>query len=302
MSDKTKILVTGATGAQGGSVARALLTDGNFAVRALSRNPDSEKAAALRASGAEVVGGDLADRASIEAALAGCTACFGVTNFWEHFEAEFEQGKNLIEAVAASGVSDFILSTLPPVEKTTDGELSVPHFDIKAELETLARRLTPGAAFTHVAFYYENFLHSAPPQKQPDGTYAFGFPQGETKLAAVAAEDLGGVVTPVFRDFGAFRGRVIGVVGDDRPAADYAAVLSRVTGVNIRYNFIPRDVFAGLGFPGADDLANMFDFNRRFIPGRPADLQMSKKLYPAIQTFDTWAERNRSALTALVTA
>jgi len=300
MSSQTKIMVTGATGAQGGSVARALLADGHFAVRALSRNPDSEKAAALRAAGAEVVRGDLADSTSVKKALEGCTACFGVTNFWEHFDAEFEQGKNLIEAVAAAGIKDFILSTLPPVKKATNGELSVPHFDTKAELETLTRRLIPGAAFTHVAFYYENFIHFMPPQKQADGTWAFGFPQGETKLAAVAVEDLGGVVAPVFHDLDSWRGKVIGIVGDDRPATDYAAVLSRVTGATIRYNHIPREVYAGFGFPGADDLANMFDFNRRFILNRQDDLKMSKKLYPAIRNFDSWAEQNKTALTALV--
>lgn len=300
MSNKPTIMVTGATGAQGGSVARALLADGHFSVRALTRNPESEKAAALRAAGAEVVRGDLSDAAGVEKALEGCTACFGVTNFWEHFDAEFEQGQNLVEAVVAAGIQDFILSTLPPVEKATEGELSVPHFDIKAELETLTRRLIPGAAFTHVAFYYENFLHFTPPQKQADGSYAFGFPQGDTRLAAVAVEDLGGVVAPVFRDFNSWRGKVIGVVGDDRPATDYAAVLSRVTGVTIRYNHIPREVFAGFGFPGAEELANMFDFNRRFILNRQDEFKMSKKLYPAIRNFDSWAEQNKSALTALV--
>ncbi|TPW10376.1 MAG: NmrA-like family domain-containing 1 [bacterium] len=300
MSGRKTILVTGATGAQGGSVARALLADGHFHVRALTRNPGSEKAAALKAAGAELATGDLADQASIEKALSGCSACFGVTNFWEHFDAEFEQGKNLIEAVAALGVRDFILSTLPPVEKATNGELAAPHFDIKAELETLARRLTPGAAFTHVAFYYENFLNTL--QKQPDGSIAFGFPQGDTPLAAVSVDDLGGVVVPVFRDIESYRGKVVGIVGDDRPPADYAAVLSRVTGVPIRYNHIPKDVFAGFGFPGADDLANMFDFNRRFIPNRKADLELARKLFPAIQSLDTWAERNKAALTAQVKA
>ena len=133
------ILVTGATGAQGGSVARHLLERGRFAVRALTRNPGSEAANALRDAGAEVVQGDLNDPASLRAALAGCYGCFGVTNFWEHFGGEEEQGRNLIDAVAASDIQHFVFSSLPHVSKPTGGELDVPHFDIKARVEDYAR-------------------------------------------------------------------------------------------------------------------------------------------------------------------
>jgi len=302
MASPTTILVTGATGAQGGSVARALLEHGGFAVRALTRHPGSEKAAALRGAGADVVAGDLDNRASIEAALYGCEACFGVTNFWEHFEKEFDHGKNLIEAAAAAGVRKFLYSSLPAVEKSTDGELKAPHFDIKAELETLARRLLPGSAFAHLMFYYENFRDSSPPRRQDDGSYAFGFPQGDTPLAAVSVDDVGPVLTAVFADFDNWRGKVVSVVGDIMPPADYAAMLSRVTGARVVYNHVPMGVFAALGFPGADDLANMFDFYRRFAPDRRADWEQSKRLYPGIRTFEQWATDHRAELTALMPA
>src|SRR5689334_15924545 len=103
MVDKRMILVTGATGAQGGGVARQLLKDAKFRVRCLTRDPKSPKAAALGRAGAELVKGDLADTRSLTAALTGCYGCFGVTNFWEHFGGEYQHGINLVDAVKAAG-------------------------------------------------------------------------------------------------------------------------------------------------------------------------------------------------------
>ncbi|MEA2462544.1 MAG: hypothetical protein QOJ98_291, partial [Acidobacteriota bacterium] len=137
--NRKKILVVGATGAQGGSVARNLLARGRFDVRALTRNANSPAAQELRALGAEIVQGDLDDPASIRVAVEGCYGVFGVTNFWEHFQREAEQGRNLVAAVADAGVQHFVFSTLPPVEKATNGALRSPHFDIKAEHEEYAR-------------------------------------------------------------------------------------------------------------------------------------------------------------------
>jgi len=293
MSNRTTILVVGATGAQGGSVARHLLASGRYAVRALTRNPNSDKAKALAAAGAELARGDLSDPAALRAALAGCEGAFGVTNFWEHFGKEYEQGKNLIDAVAAAGVKRFVFSSLPHIEKLSGGELKSPHFDIKARLEDYARGLGLPVAFVHLAFYYENFLHFFPPKKQADGSFGFGFPQGDTPLAGVAVADLGGVVLPIFDRFEEFRGQATYVVGDDLPAARYAELMSRALGVRVAYNHVPREVFAGLGFPGAEDLADMFDFYRRFVPTRQADVADSRALYPRIQSFEAWLAANR---------
>jgi len=301
MTTPETILVTGATGAQGGSVARHLLAKGGYAVRCLTRNPDSEKATALKQAGAELVRGDFEDLDSLRAALDGCHGVFGVTNFWEHFGKEYEQGKNLVDAVAAAeSVKHFVFSTLPGAKKISGGELYVPHFDIKAQLEDHARERGLPATFVHVAFYYENFLTFFPPQKQPNGTFAFGFPQGDTPLAALAIEDLGGVVAPIFEKPDEFIGKTVGVVGDDLPAAQYAEIMTRVLGKPIVYNYVPREVFATFGFPGADDLANMFDFNRRFIPNRVAALAESRRLYPAMQTFEVWLGANKDKFADLL--
>jgi len=293
---KPLILVTGATGAQGGSVARHLLADGRFAVRALTRKPGEAKAAGLREAGAEVVGGSMDDPASLRAAMDGCYGVFGVTNFWEAFEREFEQGKNLMDAVAASGLQHFVFSSLPHAEAISGGELKVPHFDIKAKLAEYGANLHLPMTQVQVAFYYENFLSYFTLQKQQDGTYSFAFPQGDTNLSGVCVADMGGVVAQVFASREAFLGRTVGIVGDDMPAAEYAQVLSKVLGKTVVYHHVPREIFAAFGFPGADDLANMFDFNRRYILSRQADMDESRRLYPAMQRFKTWAEANRSAL------
>lgn len=293
MSDK-HILVLGSTGAQGGSVARHLISTGRFSVRCLTRDTGSENARALAEIGAEVVNGDLDDVDSLFNAAQGCWGVFGVTNVWEHFGKEYQQGINLVDAVERAGVENVVMSTLPYVNKITKGELNVPHFDMKGKIEEYTRSRGLSATFVHVAFYYQNFLSFFPPQKQEDGRFAFGFPQGETKLAAVNVEDVGGVVTAIFSDPATFTGRVVGIVGDDLPPTRYAEIMTRVFGKKVVYNYIPRDVFASFDFPGADDLANMFEYNRRYIPDRQEDMEESLKLYPSMQTFESWLTANKT--------
>jgi uncharacterized protein YbjT (DUF2867 family) len=301
-TERRTILVTGATGAQGGSVVRHLLERDSYAVRAFTRNPDSERARALAKQGVEVVAGDLEDADSLRAALDGCYGAFGVTNFWEHFDREAQQGRNLVDAVADAGIRHFVFSTLPNVKALTGGEIEVPHFDIKGEMEGYARERGVPATFAQMAFYYENFYVFLKPQRQEDGSYVIGFPQGDTLLAGVAAEDAGGVIAVMFDRPDEFMGGTQYIVGDDLPAAEYAAIMSRVLDRRVAYQHIPRDVFAGFGFPGAEDVANMFEFYRTRVPNRRADLERSRELYPAIQDFETWLKRHRDAMIAALDA
>lgn len=286
------ILVIGATGAQGGSVARNLLARGKYAVRALTRKPESEAAQELRALGAEIVKGDLDDVASLRAALEGVYGVFGVTNFWEHYAHEDVQGRNLVNAVAEAKVGHFIFSTLPPVAKETGGALRSPHFDIKAEHEELARSLGIPATFIHVPFYFENFLYFFPPRPAGDGTYRFGYPNGATPMAGISVEDVGAIVAPMFESPATWIGRVVKLAGDELPNAEYAAIMSRATGATIRYAHVPRETFAALGFPGAEDLADMFEYYRLHIPSRVRDIETCRTLAPGLQSFETWVERN----------
>lgn len=290
------ILVFGATGAQGGSVARALLSRGAFKVRAITRKPDSPAANALRDLGAEIVQGDLDDPASLAAALQGVYGAFGVTNFWEHFDKEGPQGRNLVKAVADANVQHFIFSTLPPIEKATGGALKSPHFDLKAEHEDYARSLGIPSTFVHVPFYYENFLYFFPPRPAGDGTYQIGFPQGDTPLAAISVQDVGPIVAPMFEQPEKYIGQVVPLAGDELPPQAYADAISRATGKTVNYTHVPRETFAALGFPGAEDLADMFEFYRLHIPSRVKDLETCRALAPEVQSFDTWITRNAEAM------
>jgi uncharacterized protein YbjT (DUF2867 family) len=289
---KPVILVTGATGAQGGGVARRLLAGGQFAVRVLTRKLNSPAATALREAGAEVVGGDFDEPARLNAAMKGCYGVFGVTNFWEHFDGEYRQGRNLVDAVAASGIRHFVFSTLPYIDKITGGQIKVPHFDNKGRMEEYARQQGVAATFVHCAFYYQNFLSFFPPRLQEDGLWAVGMPQGSAPMAAVNIEDLGGVAAAVFGHPGEFLGRVLGVAGDFLTGDEYAATMSRVLGRKIVYQAVRHDVFATLPFPGAADLADMFEYYQRYLPYEKS-VADCRAVYPGMSTFADWMERSK---------
>jgi uncharacterized protein YbjT (DUF2867 family) len=302
MISKKIILVTGATGAQGGSVAKALLNENKFAVRILTRNAKSPKALALQEAGAEIAEGDLDDIQSLLTAMKDVYGVFGVTSFWEHYEKEYQHGKNLVDAVHQSGIEHFVYSTLPNYKQLSGGKLSVPHCDLKAELEEYTKSLKIPATFMRIAFYYENFLSFFPLQKDENDNFFFGFPQGDTKLSIVTVEDMGGVVTPVFNHPEEYIGRVVGVVGEDLNCDEYAAILSKVLKQKVYYKYIPRDVYAGFGFPGAEELANMFEVQRLHIKERHLDLIESYGLNPSMQRFEKWLEKNKEKFEANIIA
>jgi uncharacterized protein YbjT (DUF2867 family) len=295
MSAFQRILVVGATGAQGGSVARHLLRPGSYGVRCLTRRPHSPAAREIAELGGELIEGDLSDPASLRAALRGCDGAFGVTDYWEHFEREFEHGRNFIDALAASGIQHAVISTLPHAKLLSGGRLAVPHLDIKGRIEEYARGAGVPATYIHVALYYENFLSSFPPQRQSDGTYVFVCPQGSTPLAAVSAEDVGGIVAAIFAESFWYRDKVVGVVGDEMRCDDYAQVMHRVLHRQFAYRYVAHDAFAALGFPRARDFADMFEFNRQYVPNRRVDLAKSRELYPQIRPFERWLRSHAPA-------
>lgn len=291
-----RILVIGATGAQGGSVAHHLLSAGRYKVRALTRGTQTSKILALQGLGAEIAVGDLNDVGSLLAALKDCDAVFGVTNYWEHFDREYAQGKNLVDAIAQSQIQHAVLSTLANTKQLSGGRIVVPHFDSKAHIEEYARSRAIPATFIHVAFYFENFLSYFPPRRVNEDNYAFGFPQGSTPLAGVAASDIGGVVAKILDEAYWYRGKAVGVVGDELRGDEYAHVMTQVLGKKIAYQHMDKSAFAALGFPGAADIADMFDFYRHYVPHRTADLQQSHELYPAMQRFESWVRSHAPEL------
>lgn len=291
--NKKTILVTGATGAQGGGVARAILKENKFRVRILTRNANSQKAQMLKRAGAEIAEGDMEDPQSLAKAMKGVYGVFAITSFWEHYAKEYQLGVNLIDAASAANVQHFVMHTLDDYYKLSRGRFSVPQCDIKAALENYVRDSTLPSTFVRTAFYYENFFSMFPLQKGEDNSFYFGFPQGDTRLAMTSAEDVGGVVHTIFEDPAHFTNRVVGVVGEDYTCDEYAAIMSRVLRRNIRYNYVPRDVYASYGFPGAEEMANMFEVQRLFVQDRTGDLMESYRLNPSMQSFEAWVERNK---------
>lgn len=309
MAEKKVIAVVGATGAQGGGLVRAILADpsGGFAARAITRNTRSDKAQALAGLGAEVVGADLDDAESLAAVFAGAHGAFCVTNFWEHFspERELAQAGALARAVRETGVSHVVWSTLEDTRRfvsldddrmpTLMGRYKVPHFDAKGEANALFAASGVPTTFFHTSFYWDNLIHfGMEPKRGADGKLAFVLPMADRKLPGIAAEDIGRCAYGVFQRGGELAGKSIGVAGDHLTGDAMAAALSRALGEEVAYAYVPPEVYRTFGFPGADDLANMFQFNRDFSDDfcTLRDLELSRSLNPALQTFDAWLAAN----------
>ncbi|HJS37011.1 MAG TPA: NmrA/HSCARG family protein [Burkholderiales bacterium] len=309
---ETKVIaVIGATGAQGGSLARAILADpaGGFRVRAITRKADSEKARALARAGAEVVVADLDDAASLERAFAGAHGAFCVTNFWEHFspEKEVAQARNMAHAARAAGVRHVVWSTLEDTRKRvplTDGRMptllgryKVPHFDGKGEADGEFAGLP--VTYLVTSFYWDNFIHfGMGPRRGADGRLAFGFPMGDKKLPGIAAEDIGKCAYGVFARGAELIGKTVAVAGEHLTGREMAAALTQALGQDVAYQDMAPEAYRALGFPGADDLGNMFQYKRDFNDEfrRPRSVEATRALNPALQGFAQWLAANKTAI------
>ena len=313
MASKKIIAVVGATGAQGGGLVRAIAEDraGEFAARALTRNPAGEKAKALAAQGVEVVAADLDDQASLERAFKGAHGAFCVTNFWEHFSAEKEiaQVRAMAAAAKRAGVAHVIWSTLEDTRRwvplsddrmpTLGGKYKVPHFDGKGEADRVFAETGVPTTFLLTSFYWDNLiLFGMGPKPGADGTLEFTLPMDQAKLPAMAAEDIGKCALGIFKRGSELIGKTVGIAGEHLNGAEMAAALSRALGRPVRHNAVSPAVYRSFGFPGADDLGNMFQFYRDFekeVRGA-RDPQVARSLNPALQTFAAWLDRNASRI------
>jgi uncharacterized protein YbjT (DUF2867 family) len=306
------IAVVGATGTQGGSLARAILADpaGGFACRAITRDPNKAGARALAAKGAEVVQADLDDPASLKQAFAGAYGAFCVTNFWEHFSAEKEkaQAKNQADAAKASGLKHVIWSTLEDTRKLMapddkrmpmlQDKYRVPHFDGKGEADAYFAGLP--VTYLVISFYWDNIYASgAAPKKSGDGTYSWALPMGDKRLAGIAAEDIGKVAYGIFKAGQQYIGKTVGISGENLTMEQISEKLGKGLGVKIKYNAVEPDAYRGFGFPGADEMGNMFqvyrDFEKEVLAARSVDA--ARALNPSLQTFDQWLALNKSKIT-----
>jgi uncharacterized protein YbjT (DUF2867 family) len=312
MADKKVIAVVGATGAQGGGLVRAILADqdSRFMARAITRNVNSDKAKALAASGAEVVAANVDDEASLRRAFEGAYGAFCVTFFWDHLSVEREQAEAaaMARAAKATGVQHVIWSTLDDTRKfiplddprmpTLHGKYKVPHFDGKGEADQYFRDAGVPTTFLLTVFYWDNFIYfGAGPKAGPDGTLALTMPMGDKKLPSMAAEDIGKCAYGVFKRRDLI-GQTVGIAGGHLTGEEMAAGMSKALGVPVSYNDVPPEVYRSFGFPGADDMGNMFQFKRDFNDYycKSRSIEFARSLNPELQSYEQWLAANAKAI------
>jgi uncharacterized protein YbjT (DUF2867 family) len=313
MADKKIIAVAGATGAQGGGLARAILNDkqSEFAVRALTRDVNSEKAKELAALGAELVQANVDDVESVKRAFAGAYGAFCVTFYWQHFspEQEVKQAANMAQAAKAAGLKHVIWSTLEDTRKwvplsddrmpTLQEKYKVPHFDAKGEADKLFEELGVPTTYLMAAFYWDNFIFfGSGPTRDSDGNLVLNMPMGDKKLPGIASEDIGKTAYGIFKRGSEMIGKRVGIAGEHLSGSEMAAALTKALGEEVKYNAVPFDVFRSLDIPGAADLGNMFQFHHDFESDFRAarDVEATRALNPELQTFEAWLARNGSKI------
>ncbi len=313
MGQKKIIAVVGATGAQGGSLVAAILSDPKheFAVRAITRNKNSDKAKALAKQGAEVVEASVDDKGSLIKAFKGAYAAYCVTFFWDHFspEKEMSNAKNMAEAAKEAQLKHVIWSTLEDTRKwvplednrmpTLMGKYKVPHFDAKGESNAYFEKSGIPYTLLYTSFYWENFIYlGSGPQKGPDGKYAITFPIGTKKLPGIAVADIGKCAFGIIKQAKTYQNKAVGIAGEHLTGQQMADTFSNVYGISVTYNNVPASVYRSFDFPGADDLGNMFqvnaEFDQEFCGARP--ISLAKKLNPELLTFKKWLTLNKDKL------
>jgi len=312
MADKKIIAVVGATGAQGGGVVRAILNDpdGGFAARAITRDVNSEKARELARLGAEVVAADVYDPAALRRAFQGAYGAYCVTFYWAHFspEREMEEAQALATAAKEAGVQHAIWSTLEDTRKwvpleddrmpTLMEKYKVPHFDSKGGSDHFFADLGVPTTYLLTSFYWDNFIYfGSGPKPGPDGTLAITMPMDGAKLPGIAAEDIGACAYGVFKR-PELIGKTVGIAGEMLTGAEMAAKLTRALGREVRYNAVSPEAYRSFGFPGAEDLGNMFQFKRDFNADftRARDIAFARQLHPGLQSFDEWLSKYASRI------
>lgn len=309
---KRLITVFGATGAQGGGLARAILADpaAAFSVRAVTRKPESDAAVALREAGAEVVAADFDDTASLARALNGAWGAFCVTNFWEHFSPakEWAQADAMAQCTKDAGLKHVIWSTLEDTRALLpvgSGRMpvlmekyNVPHFDAKGEANRCFTDRGLPVTLLHTSFYWDNFVaFGMGPQPGPDGELTITLPLGESRLPGIAVEDIGRCALGVFKAGPDGVPQSLGIAGEHLTGAEMAAGFSRVLGRPVKYRDIALDAYRSLGFPGADDLGNMFQFKQEFAETFAGlrQVETSRRLNPQLQSFEQWLQGHKAA-------
>lgn len=278
------ILVTGATGNQGGAIARHLLRRGNFKVRAFVRDPNKPAAQALKQAGAELVAGDLNDRTSLDRSLQGAYGVFSIQNFQDGLDTEIRQGKTVADAAKAAGIQHFVYSSVGSAERNT----GIPHFDSKFQVEEYIRAINLPHTILRPVFFFYNYNAMRPMVEQ--GTLSQPL-SPNTKLQQLSEEDYGEMVTAVFDRPTDFLNREIEVASVEMTMTEIAAAFSRVLGKPITYQQIPFEAFEQ---QAGEEVTLMFRWFETV--GYAADLAQLQREFPTPTDFESylrnhgWAE------------
>lgn len=320
MTEKKIIAVVGATGSQGGGLVRAILADPDheFAARALTRNSQSGKARELTASGAEVVEADLDDEKSLVRAFEGAHGVFIVTNYWAdrtpeeearrtRAEMELQQAEAAVWATKAAGVAHVIWSTLEDTRPhfgdgervpTVDELYKVPHFDAKAEADELFTKYGVPTTYLRTAFFFEGFASGLGPVRDASGKLVLTLPMADQPLSGIAVDDIGRTALGIFKRGREYIGQTVSIAGDHLTGDEYAAALTDALGELVVYQPNTWDDFRRLGFPGAVEMANMFQFyaedSKRFTGDR--NLAAVRNLNPELQSFRDWLSLHKAEI------
>lgn len=307
------IVVFGATGAQGGGLARALLNDParRFRIRAATRNPAGPAALALAAAGAEIMKADLDHPADLRQAMRGTWGAYCLTSFWEHMDAarELRQAHNMAAAAAAEGLQHVIWSTLEDTRQFVtpgtgvmpllQGRFNVPHLDAKGEANAAFTHHGVPTTFLNTSFYWDNLVHFGMHLRRGvNGRLGLILPMGEARLPGIAAADIGMCAFGIFARGAELIGKSIGIAGEHLTGRQMADQLALAAGEPVDHLSLTPEQYAQLGFAGAQELANMFqfmrDFERRYCAAR--DVVCTRELHPGTMTFAAWLAAHRTRL------
>ncbi|GET00871.1 NmrA-like family domain-containing protein 1 [Rhizophagus clarus] len=306
MSQKPLVVVTGATGAQGGSVANSLLATGRYRVRALSRNPDSDKAKALASKGAEVVKFDITVKEDIKSALSGADIAWLVTNFWDKslvavdFGEEERLGKLFADIAKEEGINWLIYSSLPDCTAESGGKYpDVIQFTGKNHVEQYIRTLgIPNATFIYLGFYNQNLGTNTPliPNENGEIEIALPYLEENDQLPVVDAEsDTGPIIAKIIEEGpDKWNGKKVPVASEYVTMKHIADVLSEVTGKKYKVRTLDdKGVAEKIPHKNNEQIKQMFKFEKEFglfgTDNEVKDISIAKKLHPNIKAFEQYA-------------
>jgi uncharacterized protein YbjT (DUF2867 family) len=282
MTDKNTILVTGATGQQGGAVARELLTRG-YPIRALTRNPESDSAGELAKLGAELIQGDLDDAASLEKAVGGAWGVFAVQNTWEAgVENEEVQGKRIAEIAKKQNVQHFVYSSVGSAHRNT----GIPHFDNKWRVEEAVRGLgLPSYTIIRPVFFMENFISPWFKPGIDDGKLMIGI-QPETVLQMISVANIGKYGCWAFENHQKLNGRAIDIADDAQTMLEAAKVIGQAAGKSVEFVSVPIEEVRKF----SEDFAIMLEwFDRVGYDADIAKISNESDIRPV--TFQEWSKK-----------